>query len=258
MNELVDAEIGAAKMAAKWLGVVKSNDPFGRQSDIVSTDPDTGQKIEEMENAIIEYLRPGEDIEFKSNPRPGSNFPPTIRFLISMLAVVSGNPYEILSGDYQGLNYSTSRTARNDFALQLRTLANRHIRHYCLPTQSSFLDSAVISRKLNLPGYYNNRHEYLRAAWQPPGMESIDPLRETKARIDEVKALLRSPQEIIRARGGDPEKVLQETATFKELAKLAGLDYQLMMDQVGTAVKNNPAAVQGEKNDKKATITAIR
>lgn len=258
MHDYIDAEIDAAKMAAKRLAVVTSANPMAYQTANLTTDADTNLKIDEMENAIIEYLRPGEDITISSNPRPGDNFQPTTRFLITMLAVVSGIPYEILSGDYQGLNYSTSRTARNDFSLQMRPVASRHVRHFCQPTLNGFLTSAVINKRLALPDYYVNPQTYQRAAWQPPGMESIDPLRETKARLDEVRAMLRSPQEIIRARGGDPEKVLQEIEDFKAWAADHDLDYDAFINQIKTPVKNNPAAVAGEKNEHSAHVLPIR
>jgi len=254
MHDYIDAEIDAAKMAAKRLAVVTSDDPYARQAGLAETDADTGAKIEEMENAIIEYLRPGEDITIATNPRPGDNFGNTVRFLVNMLSVVSGIPYEILSADYRGLNYSTSRTARNDFAVQLRGVAARHVRHFGMPTLNGFLGAAVTYGRLDLPNYFVNPSFYARASWQPPGMESIDPLRETKARISEVTALLRSPQEIIRARGGDPERVLQEIADFKAWADDQGLDFQALIDSVGTGVKNNPAAVAQQRTGRNLKV----
>jgi capsid protein len=100
-----------------------------------------------------------------------------------------------------------------------------------------------MSGKLDLPGYFTNPYAYKRAEWQPPGMESIDPLRETKAWIDSSKANLRSPQEVIRARGRDPEDVLREIQEFREWEKEMGLQ----PEEVSGALKNNPAAVEEQK-----------
>ena len=49
----------SAKMAAKYLAFVKTPDPVLRQTG-VSTDEDTGNKIDEMENAIIALKDNGE------------------------------------------------------------------------------------------------------------------------------------------------------------------------------------------------------
>jgi lambda family phage portal protein len=243
LASLMDAELDASKMAAKWLAMIKTPDPMSRQIGMGITTGDNDEPIEEIENAIIEYLRPGEEVTLSSNPRPGSNFPPFVRLVLCMFSVTTGIPYELLSGDYQGMNYSTGRTIRNDFRKVLRPLWRRHIRQFCVPATRGFFDAAVMSGKLNLPGYYSNPMPWIMADWQPPGMESTDPLRESKANIDDVAALQRSPQEIIKARGRDPEDVLREIAEFKELCD----KYDLTPADVSTAVANNPAAVADQR-----------
>jgi capsid protein len=70
-----------------------------------------------------------------------------------------------------------------------------------MKTFRPFMDAAVLSGRLSLPAYSTNPTAFLACEWQPPGMESIDPLRESKARIDEIKSGLRSPQEHVQARG---------------------------------------------------------
>ncbi|KKL82899.1 hypothetical protein LCGC14_1980150 [marine sediment metagenome] len=240
LSEYMDTEMDGAKMAAKWLAMVKTPDPQSRQAGIRETDPDTEQKIEEMENAIIEYLRPGEEIEIASNPRPGTNFPPFVKLILTMLGITVGVPYELLSGDYQGLNYATGQIVRNDFAFQLRPIAIRHIRHFAQPTFKPFLESAVMNGKLDLPGFYTNPAPYFKSEWQPPGMEPVDHLRTTKAQIEQVQTGLRSPIEIARARGRDLEDIYKEIAAAKEMAVDNKLDFS---DKPSTAMANNPAAL---------------
>lgn len=245
LQSIMEAEIDASKLASKYLAMVKTPDPLFRQNQVgAANDPETGQKIEELENAIIEYLRPGEDVTIAHNPRPGTNFPPFVRLVLTMFAVVAGVPYELLSGDYRGLNYSTGKMIRNDFVDDLRPISVRHVRHFAMKTFIPFMDAAVLAGKLDLPGYQNNPVPYLKSEWQPPGMESIDPLRESKARIDEVKSGLRSPQEIARARGRNLEDIYKEIAEAKEMAEEMGLSFE----EVSTALANNPDAVEGQKS----------
>jgi lambda family phage portal protein len=247
LQEYMDAEIDTAKLAAKYLAFVKSPAPGGRQLGLGTDDDSEDQEyVEEMENAIIEYLNPGEEIEIASNPRPGSNFPPMVRLLLCMISVTTGVPYEILSGDYQHLNYSTSRTARNDFIFHLRPIIARHVRQFCQRAVVPFFDYAVMTGKLSLPNYFTNPYIWRRAEWQPPGMESIDPLRETKAWIDSTKAHIRSPQEVIRSRGRDPEDVLREIQEFRSWEQ----DMGLTTEETSSAMANNPAAVEDQKSAK--------
>jgi lambda family phage portal protein len=242
LSAYMDAEIDAAKMAAKWVGTIETADPFTRQQGLAS---DSQGKIESIENAILEYLRPGEKLNLMANPRPGSNFPPMVKLILTMFSVVSGVPYELLSGNYEGMNYSTGKMVRNDFAHRLRPLCARHIRGFCLPVQKAFLESAVLAGRLPWPDFFANPAKYSRSTWQPPGMESIDIARETKSMIDQINAGLRSPQEIAQARGRDLEDIYREIKEAEEMASRMGITLDL--GQINTALKNNPAAIAEQK-----------
>lgn len=246
LSEYLDAEIDTAKLAAKYLAFVKRNDPAGRTNMLTDgTDADAGNKIDEMENAIIEYLAQGEDIEIAHNPRPGTSFPPTIKLLLRLFSATTNVPYELLSFDYEGLSYSSSRVSRNDFSRFLKPEVARHIRRFCQPTFYPFMEQAILQRKISIPaqGFFANPARFLLTEWQAPGHEHVDPLRESKALISEIDALLRSPQEVARARGRDYATVVKEIKAAKKLIDDAGLEPQT--DSTSTA--NNPAAVEGQK-----------
>ena len=241
LSTYMDTEIDTAKLAAKYLAFITTMDPLGRQA-ATSVDSTTGHRVDDMENAIIEYLRPGEQINIASNPRPGGNFPPMVKLILTMLAVTTNVPYEILSGNYEGMNYSVGKMVRNDFAQQLRPVVGRHVRHFCLPVDRFFFDAAVLAGKLPFRDYFQNPAVYRRGEYQPPGMESIDPSRETKSMVDQMKSGLRSPQEIVKGRGRDLEEVYKEIQAAKDLADEMGLNFE--MNDISTALANNPAAVE--------------
>ncbi len=245
LSDHMDATLDQAKMASKWLAFVTSPDAMSRQLG-VETDAETQQKIEELENGIIEYLSPGEDVKFPSNPHPGDNFDPFVRLILMMFSVVAGAPYELVSGDYRGMNYNTGRTSRNDFAHQLKPVVNRHVRQFCKPVLVDFMNAAVLSGRLPHANYFNNPRPYLAAHWQGPGQASIDPLKETKAHIDQIKASINSPQRICRARGEDFEDVVRELGEAKKMVEGAGLTWG---EAVSTSGASNPAAVSGQKGD---------
>jgi len=242
LADYMDTEIDCAKLAAKYLAFVKMTDPTFRQNALLTSqtkEDGTTQQIENMENAIIEYLRPGEEIEIAKNERPGTTFSPFVRLILTMLSVTTGVPYELLSGDYQGLNFSTARIVRNDFQQQLRPISGRHIRQMCFPAMKEFMDTAVLTGKLSLPGYFQNPRRYWEGEWTPPGMEAVDPLRDAKSQIESISFGLKSPQEVARERGRDLEDVYNEISAAKDMAKDLGLTFIIP----STAEKNNPAAV---------------
>lgn len=238
LHDYLEAEIDAAKMAAKYLAIVETADIAAFQNGRVDTDA-SGKKIESMENCIIEYLQSGEKMTFAKNERPGSTFEPFTRLVLRMVAISTGVTYELLSGDYGGINYSNLKGIRNDFLKMMAPVQNRHIRQFSRPVVSAFLESAVLSGRLTLPGYLNNPRPYLEGIFQTPGVESIDPLREGKSNLDQIGALLRSPQEITAARGRDYEDVLNEIAEARRMADERGLT----PEDASTAFANNPAAV---------------
>jgi lambda family phage portal protein len=245
LSNYLDAEIDGAKLAAKWLAIVKKNDPGVAQLNLPTQTAANGtdsQKIEELENAIIEYLRPGEDITFASSNRPGTTFQPFVRLLLTMLSISTGAPYELVSGDYQGLNFSTTRVVRNDFSQQLRPISARHIRQFAMPTIKTALDIAVLTGRLTLPGYWQNPRTYWASEWQPPGMDAVDPLREAKGQIEAISYGLKSPQEVARERGRDLEDIYKEIQSARELATEMGLEFEA----ANKSEKSNPAAIMEE------------
>jgi len=244
ISEYFDSEIDAAKLASKWLAFVKNSPTATRTILQDGTGDDEGKKIDELENGIIEYLRRGEEVTLASNPRPGTNFPPTIKIMLSMVAATVNVPYELLSCDYQGLNYSMSRVSRNDFSHYLKPLITRHVRQMTLPAFYPMMEASVMAGKLPFKDFFSNPAKYLKAEWQGPGVHAIDPLRESKAKIAEVEAGLRAPQETTAERGVDYEEMLRKIKRAREIQK----DLKLEFGSPSTSVANNPAAVESQKS----------
>ncbi len=242
LGQYLAAEIEGAKMAAKYLAFIETPDLAGFQ-DLRGVTPGTTPRNEYLENAVLEYLRPGEKINLASHNRPGNNFDPFVRLVLRMLSVTTGVPYEMLSGDYSGVNYSTMRVCRNDLNQILKIHHGRMIEHLCTPIFREVLRQAVLAGRLNLPGYWADPSKYSKAKWVPPGMESIDPLKESKAHVDQLNSLLRSPQEIAAARGRDYEELLDEILESERMIADRGLS----RGEVSTALVGNPAAIEEEE-----------
>ncbi len=175
MGDYTGAEIDSAKMAAKWLAMVKTGDPTGFQMARMPGQSNGSQRddIEGLENAIIEYLRDGEDIVFAPGAqRPGDSFDRFTRFVLRMVSITMDLPYEILSGDYTNINYSTSKASRNDFAMFLVPHQFRLETHFVRPIYKRWLDYEALTQDY-LKGYFLNPDRFLRAMWIPAGMPRI-------------------------------------------------------------------------------------
>ena len=245
LSDYMVSELDGAKMAAKYLALVTRENPSAVQqaiSSIAYNDDGSLKRLEELENGIIEYLRPGERVDLVASNRPGTTFTPFVRLLVTMLSITTGAPYELLSGDYQGLNMAVSKIVRSDFSQQLRPISIRHIRQFGMPGVKTAIDMAVLTGKLTLPGYWQNPRRYLESEWQPPGMDAVDPLREAKSQIEAISYGLKSPQEVARQRGRDLEDVYDEIKAAREMAE----EKRLVFEEANKPLKNNPAAINKE------------
>ena len=119
----------------------------------------------------------------------------------------------------------------------------RHILHYKKPIVEDIIDYAVLTGKLELKNYWQNKKHYQRGVYTPPGMESIDPLREGMAAVNLIKAGLKSPQELAAARGRDFEEVINEIAEAKAYANSKGLDYDAMLGMAKVQLQTSPSAL---------------
>jgi len=238
LGDYIGATIDVAKLAARFLAFIETPDIEGFQKK-----RSTQENIETLQRAIIDYLDPGEKITFAENPNPGNQFDPFTRLVLTMIAVATGVPYELLSGDYRGLSWAVSRVGRTDFAQYLKPLHVRHVRHFYEPIKREAIQWGVLTGQLDLPGYWRQPWRYQRGEWYPPGMEPVDDLRETKANIDKCKVGLASPQEIARKRGRDLGDIYREIAEAKKLAEAHGISFDW---DVPTGLAQNPAVLEDE------------
>jgi lambda family phage portal protein len=251
LHQYLDATMDVAKLASKYLGFVTSPDSTTFQSLRTTEGEESGQRVEEIENAIIEYLQPGESVNFASHQIPNDQFDPFTRFILRMVAVGTGTSFELLSGDYTGLSYSNLKAIRADLVRGIRPRFDRRRVHFCQPVFSKVLEWGVLSGRVSLPGYTSDPYQYERCQWIWQGMESPDPLRETRAVVDEIKMGLKSPQEHVASRGRDLEEVLDELAEAKEMMGARGLTW----GDVSLSLQTNPSTVDpkssGDDGDRK-------
>lgn len=238
LRDCLDSTIDRFKMASRWLAFIQTENPMDWQRQRARPD-DHGHRVIDMQNAVMEFLKPGETVNINNADIPGGSFTPFVGFILRTLSVTADIPYELLTGDYGGLNYNTMRVLRNDFKRMRRPVAKRHIRQFCTPIFRAMLDAAMLSGRLDLPGYWENPSRYWDCIWQEPGQEPLDLLRESRAYSELCAVKHWSPQEVIFARGRNPEDVLDECAEWEAELKKRGLQ----TEATSKALQTNPAAV---------------
>lgn len=246
LRDYIEAEVESAQKAARWLAFVTSPDPAGTMaalgaslSPADTTTDGSQQYVMEFGNAIVDFLKTGEQVTIANHNRPGDSFVPFTRWVLQSFAATVGVTYELLSGDYKDAAYTGARVARNDMLAGIRVRRARLTRQLCENVRREFMDWAVLAGKIDLPTYFRDPAPFLRAVWLGPGMEALDPLREGRADADAVVKLLKSPQEVLLARGRDPEQVLDERKEWDDMLA----DRGLVPAQTQAPLASNPAAV---------------
>jgi lambda family phage portal protein len=124
-------------------------------------------------------------------------------------------------------NFSNSRLALIEF--RRRVSAWQHsvmVYQLCRPVYARWMDAAVLSGALALPGYEANRVQLLTADWLPTKWDWVDPLKDANAEIASIEAGLKSRTQAIAERGYDAEQVDREIAAERARERTLGLDFR--------------------------------
>ncbi len=247
LGEYVGAEIEGAMLAARVFAVAESANPAQyaqarANSTISDSEGKVKTKVRDIGRHITEIIKPGEKFTLTSPNRPGAQFEPTANFLTRLIAVAADLSFELVSGNYNGLSFSNQKGVRADLIMLALPAQQTMIRRWHMPIFRRWLDVAHLCGRLHLPNYWQLRRMYWRQVrWGLPRIASTDILRETKALMDQIKAGLISPQEILASMGLDPEDTLKGIAEFQDLA--ADLNVTLDWAKASTGLKQNPASL---------------
>lgn len=198
-SEYQDAQLIRQKIAACFSVFVTKDVHSAMPSDLSATNA----PLEKVEPGIIEHLQPGEQIQFAS-PAPVEGYAEYSAGILHEIAAGYEVPYEILTGDYSQVNFSSARMARIEFSKQITALQEFTI----IPV----LCDRVFewwATYLQISGEIKEAAK-VSAIWTCPAMEFIDPAKEINAMVDKVRGGLMSWQEAVRALGYDPEDVFSQ------------------------------------------------
>lgn len=217
LDEFLSGEMSAQQMASRWLAFI--TDP---NADSVNAEISTV-----LENLTIETLPAGKAIQLAPGAeRPTLGLETFQKIFLRVLSVILRVPYSAIASDYQQLNYNTLREIRNNTIHRLKPEWAYLTNHFHNPIYRRWMDYAVLSGDLDLPGYFTpgGQRRYQRCFWMPPGIESVDVLRDIKGVVTAADRGMYDPQDWIMSQGEDPEEVLSGIKEFQDLVKQFGIE----------------------------------
>lgn len=220
-----EAEIVRARASAAIMGFVQTpeQDLPTDDADSGSDDVVDGERVWDMSPGTIRELGPGETFSGFNPSSPNAALDPFLRYMLRSVAAGVGVSYESLSRDYSQSNYSSSRLALLDDRDNWRVLQSWLIETLHQEVFEGWLEMAVLSGEVQLPGYEANPEIYQAVRWMPRGWDWVDPAKEVAAAKAAVRAGFLTIADVIAAKGGDWEDVFRQRQREVDLAKQYGL-----------------------------------
>lgn len=213
-----EAEVIAARASASLMGFIETPEGELLGDDVYGVD-----RVTEFEPGVFKKLAPGERVQVPDLHRTGGEFDPFLRAMLRGVAAGAGTSYATISRDYSQSNFSSSRMDLLNERDNWRVLQRWMIRNFHEPVFAAWLDMAVLSGVLKLPGYELDPERYQMVKFMPRGWAWIDPQREVSAAKDAILGGLSTLTSEAAQRGEDIEELFIQRARELELAKTHGL-----------------------------------
>jgi len=223
LDQYDDAELDRKKVAAMYAMFVTSPAP---ENPLAPDDEDGPDGVEISPGQIVR-LDPGEDVTIGQPADSGGTYEPFQYRTLLQISAALGIPYPYIANDMVKGNFSNSRLALIEF--RRRVSAWQHsvmVWQLCRPVYARWMDAAVLSGALTLPGYEANRSQLLAVDWLPTKWDWVDPLKDANAEIAQIEAGLKSRTQAIAERGYDAEQVDRDIAAERARERALGLDFR--------------------------------
>ena len=204
LKDYEESERIAAKVAADFTFAITKSSELGVGPTPVNVD---GNRSLSMSAGMGFELLPGEDVKTISSDRPNSGLRDFRADMLRAVAGGTGTRYSSIAKDYNG-TYSAQRQELVEGAVSYRVHFAYLVRRLYKPIWKDFIRAQILAGRINIndvePG------SIFRCDFRAPALPWIDPQKEAKAWRELVDAKLESRSEIMRQRGRDPRKVIEE------------------------------------------------
>ncbi len=241
MGGYEEAEVIAARATASIMGFITS--PDGQPS---ADGVQDAQRVQDFQPGVFKYLAPGEKVEVPDTHRPGGQFEPFMRMMLRGVAAGLSVSYSTVSRDYSQSNFSSSRMDLLNERRNWRVIQKWMQRKFHQIIFENWLEMAVLSGAVDLPGYELAPENFNDVKWMAPGWSWIDPVKEVTAAKEAILGGLSTMTNELAQNGEDIEDVMDQRQREIELAKEKGLIFDTdFANDMKKAPKSGPQAADG-------------
>jgi lambda family phage portal protein len=193
------------------------------EGELIGDDVMDGERVQNFEPGVFRYLAPGEQVTVPSLDSPDGQFEPFLRAMLRAMAAGIGCSYETISRDFSQTNYSSSRLSLIEDRDHWRILQSWMIENFHRRVFHEWIELAVLSNALSLPGYELAPDRFKAARWMPRGWAWVDPAKEVAAYKEAVRCGFKTLGEVVAEQGGDLEEIFVQLESERLLAEKHGL-----------------------------------
>ncbi|MCC6071450.1 phage portal protein [Massilia sp. GCM10020059] len=158
-------------------------------------------------------------------PKAAPGYVDYVKYNLHLIAAGIGVPYEMLTGDMSGVNFSSARVRLLDFRRAVQqTQWLVLIPKLLVPIHAAFIEAAFLAGKIT--------SRDTSVDFSPPKWDYVNPEQDVKADQAEIGAGLSTLSEKLRQRGYNPDDVMAEwKSDFDKLKQLGILETMLFMQK---------------------------
>jgi len=222
LNEYLEATLVRKSAEACIAAFVETDDEERSIGDESQQDQ---MRIEELAPGMVQYLSKGEKITF-TNPSASTGDVGYTNDRLHAIAAGIGITYEQLTGDLSQVNYSSIRAGTLDFRREIEqwqwlnfipSVLNRIMEKFL---ETAFAAGLIQTTEIDYD-------------WTTPRFDWVDPLKDVQGEELELTMGLKTWSEAVRARGFNPDLLLEELKAEREKFKAAGIEYPVKKEQSG-------------------------
>lgn len=244
LADYMEAELVAARVAACFAIFVKKDDNYAAALGNTAETNSKGQRLQELEPGMIDYLSPGEDISAFNPNRPGGQFEPFVDRILRAISTGLNLPYEIVAKDFSKTNYSSARAAlleaRRYFMVRQAWLS----RKLCQPAWDMLQEEAFLKNQLPAKTFYEKKSDWCRVRWIAPGWQWVDPVKEAKSSEMAIDIGISTLADEAASQGKDWEEILEQRG--REVAKVKELEDKYGVKILGASSGTIDAGAEGD------------
>lgn len=213
-----DAEVIAARLASCKMGFITQAQADEEGFDYDEEEEVRGDIVDIAAPGVWQVLGPGEDVKAFDPQHPNNNYDMFTKAMVRGAAAGLGVAYVSLSNDLTGVNFSSIRAgllAERDVYLAIQGYV---IEQFCRRVFQAWLPNAFLAEQME--GILARDIQRLKEpSWQGRRWPWVDPVKDTRAKIMQVKSGFTSVTDVLAEQGADVEETFAKIQEERRLAK---------------------------------------